>query len=95
MEEFRDYINIRLRAPTREPLDALLNALYIFLGTDSMPADLIGKVMVFDLQKIATLYRYRFTGLVERENIPRDRLNKKYFEYDFDEDAIAMDLVEV
>ena len=54
-----------------------------------------GKVMVFDLQKIATLYRYRFTRLVERENIPRDRINKKYFEYDFDDDAIAMDLVEV
>ena len=33
--------------------------------------------MEFDLEQIASLHRYRFIGIVQ--NVPANRLNKKYF----------------
>ena len=35
--------------------------------------------MEFDLEEIGPLHRYRFTRIVQ--NIPANRLNKKYFVY--------------
>jgi hypothetical protein len=87
IEDFGQYINNKLRAPTRLPLEALTNNLDAFLGTDRLPVDIYDKIMEFDLQQIGTLYRYRFIGIVQ--NIPRQRGNKKYFVYTEwdDEDA--------
>lgn len=87
IEDFGQYINNKLRAPTRLPLDALNNNLDAFLGTDRLPLDIYDKIMEFDLQQIGSLYRYRFVRIVQ--NIPRNRGNKKYFVYTEwdDEDA--------
>ena len=97
IEKFKDYVNTKLRAPTRSPLIVLREVLNTFLGTDNFPSDLIGKIMVFDLQQISNLNRYRFIGLVE--NTPMYRGNKKYFEFKFngedDDDNIPMEVVEV
>ena len=98
IEKFTVYVNTKLRAPTRSPLIALRNVLDNFVGTDNFPVDILGKIMVFDLQQISNLNRYRFIGLVE--NTPRDRGNKKYFEFEFNEDGdgfddIVMDVFEL
>jgi hypothetical protein len=97
MEKFTVYVNNKLRVPTTSPI-VLRNVLDIFIGTDNFPSDLIGKIMVFDLQRISSnLNGYRFIGLVE--DTPRDRGNKKYFEFKFnDEDEyenIPMEVVQV
>ena len=99
MENFTVYVNTKLTAPTRSPLILLRNVLDNFVGTDNFPVDILGKIMVFDLRRISILngFRYRFIGLVE--NAPRDRGNKKYFEFKFNDDdeydGIPMEVVEV
>ena len=77
IDDFKTYINNKLRAPTRQPLEALNRELFEFLGTDSLPFEIFDKIMEFDLEQIATLNRYRFIGIVQ--NVPFNRLNKKYF----------------
>ena len=77
IDDFKTYINNKLRAPTRQPLEALNRELDEFLGTDSLPFDIFDKIMEFDLEQIASLHRYRFIGIVQ--NVPANRLNKKYF----------------
>ena len=85
IDEFREYINNKLRSPTRTPLEKLENTLDIFLGTDHLPIELYEEdiAMVFELQQIgpATFHRYYFLGIVNLEDIPapQNRSNKKYF----------------
>lgn len=102
IDDFRQYINNKLRAPTRLPLEALNNSLDEFLGTDALPVYILEEIMEFDLQQIGPLYRYRFIGIVQ--NVPRDRGNKKYFVYTQweddqieppDDDNIVMNVYEV
>ena len=95
LREFKQYINRKLRAPTREPLHKLLDELDLFLGTDHLPGDLFYRTMEFKLQRYehSRLTRYQFiriTGV--REVIPNNSTDKKYIEYDFDEEGIAEDL---
>jgi len=77
IDDFKTYINNKLRAPTRQPLEVLNRELFEFLGTDSLPFEIFDKIMEFDLEQIATLNRYRFIGIVQ--NAPYNRGNKKYF----------------
>jgi hypothetical protein len=99
IDDFKIYINNKLRAPTRSPLDALQRELDEFLGTDSLPFEIYDKIMEFDLEQVGPLYRYRFTRIVD--NPPANRLNKKYFFYtDHNEetgdlDEYAYDVYEV
>lgn len=99
IDDFKRYINNKLRAPTRSPLVALQRELEEFLGTDALPFEIYDKPMEFDLDEIGPLYRYRFTRIVD--NIPANRLNKKYFIYtDHNEetgdlDEYAYDVYEV
>ena len=48
VEEFKNYINDKLRAPTRMPLEKLENELYEFLGTDNLPVELYEENTVMD-----------------------------------------------
>jgi len=79
MEEFKVYINQKLRAPTRFPLDKLERELKMFLGTDRLPLEIYDEIMEFNLEQISNLYRYRFTGIVR--NVPTNKLQKKYFKF--------------
>ena len=82
IDEFRTYINNKLRAPTRNPLEKLEKALYDFAGTDRLPYEIFDDIMEFELQQIGPLYRYRFLGIVQRLDVPRNPVvNKKYFRY--------------
>jgi hypothetical protein len=104
VEEFKNYINDKLRPPTRRPLEKLENELDYFLGHDVVPLELLDgdNAMEFDLEQIGPegFYRYRFLRIVASEDIPRNRLNKKYFRYvtyeeageldDFSEDELDM-----
>ena len=85
IDEFRDYINEKLRDPTMTPLENLENALDEFIATDRLPIELYEEAMEFELQEIPpdSLHRYRFVGMVDLENIPLDenRANKIYFRY--------------
>ena len=84
IDEFRIYINDKLRAPTRTPLEKLENELDKFIGTDNLPVELYEDVaMEFELQQIgpAAFHRYRFIRIIDLQDIPPDRLNKKYFRY--------------
>jgi hypothetical protein len=49
--------------------------------------------MEFDLEQIGPegFYRYRFLRIVALEDIPRNRLNKKYFRYITYEEAGELD----
>jgi len=105
IEEFKEYINAKLGAEySRSPSDVLMNVLEEFSGTDRMPSDLIGGIMEFRLKHrpipnrtiflLQNTYEstYEFTKIVkEWDGFDRSR---KYFEYEFDEDAIAMDILE-
>lgn len=87
IDEFRNYINDKLRAPTRSPLEKLEPALDEFLGTDNLPVELYEEdiAMEFELQQSgpASFHRYQFLGIVNLEDIPppENRSNKKYFRY--------------
>jgi hypothetical protein len=82
IDEFRTYINNKLRAPTRNPLEKLEKALYEFVGTDRLPYEIFDDIMEFELQQIGPLYRYRFLGIVRQLDVPRNHVvNKKYFRY--------------
>jgi len=84
IDEFRIYINDKLRAPTRTPLEKLENELDKFIGTDNLPVELYEDVaMEFELQQIgpAAFHRYRFIRIIDLEDIPPNRLNKKYFRF--------------
>ena len=85
IDEFRNYINDKLRAPTREPLEKLDTVLTKFLGTDSLPVELYEDAMEFELEQIgpASFHRYRFIRIVDLRDIPapENRLNKKYFRF--------------
>jgi hypothetical protein len=84
IDEFRIYINDKLRAPTRTPLEKLENELYKFIGTDKLPVELYEDVaMEFELQQIgpAAFHRYRFIRIIDLQDIPPDRLNKKYVRF--------------
>ena len=86
IDEFREYINNKLRAPTRSPLEKLENILYDFLGTDRLPVEVFEDVaMEFELEQIgpASFHRYRFIRIIDLEDMPapENRLNKKYFQY--------------
>jgi hypothetical protein len=84
IDEFRIYINNKLRAPTRTPLEKLENELDKFIGTDSLPVELFEDVaMEFELQQIgpAAFHRYRFIRIIDLQDIPPDRLNKKYVRF--------------
>ena len=80
VEEFKQYINNKLREPTRRPLELLNNELDVFNGTQHLPMELLNNtIMEFELQQIGLLERYQFTRIVE--NIPRNRSTNKYFKY--------------
>jgi hypothetical protein len=84
IDEFRTYINNKLRAPTRTPLEKLEDELEKFLGTDSLPVELYEEVaMEFELEQRgpAVFHRYRFIRIIDLQDIPQNRLNKKYFRY--------------
>jgi RING-like zinc finger len=90
IDEFRTYINDKLRAPTREPLEKLDTVLTKFLGSDSLPVELYEDAMEFELEQIgpATFHRYRFIRIIDLRDIPapQNRSNKKYFRYiDYEE----------
>jgi hypothetical protein len=89
INEFKEYINTKLRAPTRLPLDKLNDELFNLLGTDCLPAEIYDEIMEFDLQQVGSLYRYRFSRIVQ--NIPYNRLNKKYFVYTYYNDETGQD----
>jgi Ring finger domain len=95
VDEFKNYINDKLRAPTRMPLEKLENELDYFLGLDVVPLELSNgdNAMEFDLEQIGPegFYRYRFLRIVTLEDIPRNRLNKKYFRYITYEEAGELD----
>ena len=82
INEFREYINNKLRAPTRNALEKLENALNEFVGTDKLPFEIFDDVMEFELQQIGPLFRYRFLGILQPSDVPRNPVvNKKYFRY--------------
>lgn len=84
IDDFKEYINNKLRPPTRFPLEKLKNELEYFLGTDLLPVELYEDVaMEFELEQIGpvTFYRYRFIRIINLEEIPVNRSNKKYFSY--------------
>jgi hypothetical protein len=85
IDEFRIYINDKLRHPTRTPLEKLENELEKFIGTDSLPVELYEDAMEFELEQRgpAAFHRYRFIRIIDLEDIPppENRLNKKYFRY--------------
>lgn len=95
VEEFKNYINDKLRPPTRTPLEKLENELDYFLGRDVLPLELSNgdNAMEFDLEQIGPegFYRYRFLRIVTLEDIPRNRINKKYFRYITYEEAGELD----
>jgi len=97
VEDFKNYINDKLRPPTRRPLEKLENELDYFLGLDVLPLELSNEddAMEFDLEQIGPegFYRYRFLRIVTLEDIPipRNRLNKKYFRYITHEEAGEVD----
>jgi hypothetical protein len=95
VEDFKNYINDKLRAPTRRPIEKLENELDYFLGRDVLPLELSDGdyAMEFDLEQIGPelFYRYRFLRIVPLEDIPRNRLNKKYFRYITYEEAGELD----
>jgi len=96
VEDFKNYINEKLTAPTRRPLEKLVNELSYFLGTeDVLPIELFNEdyAMEFDLEQIGPqgFYRNRFLRIVNLEDIPRNRLNKKYFRYVTYEEAGEVD----
>ena len=84
IDEFRTYINNKLRAPTRTPLEKLEDELEKFIGTDSLPVELYEEVaMEFELEQRgpAVFHRYRFIRIIDLQDIPQNRSNKKYFRY--------------
>jgi hypothetical protein len=82
IDEFREYINNKLRAPTRNALEKLEHALNEFSGTDKLPPEIFDDVMEFELQQIGPLFRYRFLGILQPSDVPRNPVvNKKYFRY--------------
>ena len=82
INEFREYINNKLRAPTRNALEKLEHALNEFVGTDNLPYEIFDDVMEFELQQIGPLFRYRFLGILQPSDVPRNPVvNKKYFRY--------------
>jgi hypothetical protein len=83
IDDFRIYINIKLRPPTMTPLEKLENELDKFIGTDSLPVELFEDVaMEFELEQIGpAFHRYRFIRIIDLQDIPPHRLNKKYFRY--------------
>ena len=91
-EQFKQYINRKLRGYTSTPLRKLNKELDKFLGTDVLPVEFIGGIMVFELQTLLRFKRYKFIRLIQ--HIPFLRSTTKYFEYKHDDDAIAMELVE-
>jgi len=82
IDEFREYINNKLRAPTRNPLEKLEQALNEFIGTVNLPFEIFDDVMEFELQQIGPLHRYRFLRILQPSDVPRNPVvNKKYFRY--------------
>jgi hypothetical protein len=84
IDEFKEYINNKLRALTKSPLEKLENELELFLGTDRLPVELYQDVAIeFELEQIGPVafYRYRFIRIIDLEEIPVNRSNKKYFSY--------------
>ena len=93
-EQFKQYINRKLRGYTSTPLHKLNKELHEFLGSDVLPVEFIGGIMVFELQTLLRFKRYNFIRLIQHGDIPIVRSTTKYFEYEHDDDAIAMELVE-
>lgn len=98
MDAFREYINDKLREPTRTPLDKLDIVLSQFIGTDRLPTELYEEVaMEFELQQAgpAAYHKYRFIRIIDLADVPaaENRLNKKYFRYiDYSEAGHADEL---
>jgi S-adenosylmethionine:diacylglycerol 3-amino-3-carboxypropyl transferase len=92
IDEFKEYINTKLRAPTSQPLVALKRELDSFLGTDLLPPDIYDTIMEFELEQIASLYRYRFVKIVQ--NTPIIRRNKKYFVYTYHDSETGEDTID-
>ena len=92
IDDFKEYINTQLRAPTRLPLEALKHELESFIGSDRLPVDIYDIIMEFELEQVATLYRYRFVQIVE--NIPANRLNKKYFVYTYTDEETGEEFID-
>jgi hypothetical protein len=93
IDQFKGYINNKLMRPTMEPLVVLNNELSKFLFTHSLPFDLIGDIMEFQFQPIDGLHRYQLISVHSRyeferdhRSVPVNRLNRKYFAYDFNGD---------
>jgi hypothetical protein len=97
LEEFKNFMNVKLRAPTGNPLIALNNTLEEFLGTDSVPLELMSyEIMVFELEQIrgSRLQRYKFLGIFNPNTDRIDRSIRKYFRFIFSEVEGEEDVVE-
>jgi hypothetical protein len=98
VEAFTNYVNNKLRAPTSRPLIALTNVLDGFIGTDSVPLDLMNdELIVFELETIrgSQLKRYRFIGTYDpNSRITINRVNRKYFRFIFSDIENEEDIVE-
>lgn len=88
---FKKYINKKLRAPTKMPIDKLKKELEEFINDNDLsyqlPSDIHDKIMEFELQQITPqLSRFNFIKIVERVpmNISifrNDKKNKKYYKF--------------
>jgi hypothetical protein len=90
-------MNAKLRAPTSHPLIALNNALDEFLGTNSVPLELMSyEIMAFELEQIrgSSLQRYKFIGIFNPNTDRIDRSIRKYFRFIFSEVEGEEDIVE-
>lgn len=95
INEFGEYINNKLRAPTRNALEKLEHELNEFLGTDKLPLEIFDGVMEFELQLIGGLYRYRFIRILQTSEVPIiPAVNNKYFRYISYQNAIDQNLIE-
>jgi hypothetical protein len=87
IDDFIVYVNNELNeSPTQEEaLEEVELILETFLGTDNIPIDIFDVIMEFHLEQIEPLegeepsYKYRFSRVIQ--NIPDDRLGRKYFQY--------------
>ena len=80
IEEFKDYINNKLRRSRIEASRALSNELYEFVNTQSVPLLLLnGSIMEFILERIGGEEKYQLNRIIE--NVPSNRSNKKYYKY--------------
>jgi hypothetical protein len=97
LQEFKNFMNAKLRAPTSHPLIALNNALDEFLGTNSVPLELMSyEIMAFELEQIrgSSLQRYKFIGIFNPNTDRIDRSIRKYFRFIFSEVEGEEDIVE-